>query len=364
MIPYYSTAMTHTRELSEYLKGKKVFITGHTGFKGTWLIFLLKELGADVVGYSLPPSLGSPYEKANANDLVYKSYFEDIRDFSKLSSAIDLESPDFVIHLAAQPLVIESLEHPRETFEINTMGTVNLLDACNKSKSIRRIVLATTDKVYENEGHGEPFTESSPLRGKDPYSASKVAAESAIYAWQNSVSLSTRDKIASARAGNVIGGGDLSINRLIPDLVRAFSSKNALIIRNQDSIRPWQHVIEPLIGYLLMLTNEDSIAPALNFGPKHDGLRVKEVVQIASNEFKSELEIVYEEPKQKSLESEVLNLDSSLALTSIGWKQVWTQEEAIKRSISWWISHLEEDMSYSYLIKRDIREYFMASLTK
>ena len=361
---HYCTAMNEIHELSKLLKGKKVFVTGHTGFKGTWLIFLLNIFGADVVGYSLPPSPSSPFSKSNGNELVRKSYFEDIRHFDTLARAVEFELPDFVIHLAAQPLVIESLDHPRETFEINTMGTVNLLDACAKVKSIRRSIIVTTDKVYKNESFGDPFTESSPLRGKDPYSASKVSAESAIYAWQNTVCLDSNIKIASARAGNVIGGGDLSVNRLIPDLVRAYTSKSTLVIRNPDSIRPWQHVIEPLVGYLLMLTKSDSLPPALNFGPKDKGLSVRDVVKIASSELNNKLKIEYVSPVEKSFESEVLNLDSNLALKTIGWKQIWTQEDAIRRSISWWKSNVEEEMSYSDLIKRDIHDYLRASTVK
>ena len=240
--------------LGEHLRALDgpILITGHTGFKGTWLSLLLERMEIEYVGFSLPPTEDSLFSKLDRNNQA-PSVFGDIRDISFVRAVFNKYKPSAVIHLAAQPLVLESYNTPVETFETNVMGTVNVLDIGIRLQSTKGIVAVTTDKVYRNDNTGRRFIETDPLVGKDPYSASKVGAEAAIAAWQQ-ISRSSSDlSISSVRAGNVIGGGDSAKNRLLPDLVRGFINKQDVEIRNPNSTRPWQHVLDPLIGYLEVL---------------------------------------------------------------------------------------------------------------
>jgi CDP-glucose 4,6-dehydratase len=245
-----------------------ILITGHTGFKGTWLTLLLEKMGIPAIGYSLPPIQDSLYQRANRLGAI-PEIFADIRDLNEVERFLATHKPSAIIHLAAQPLVLESYKKPLDTFETNVMGTANILSAAFNTSTIRAVVAATTDKVYRNDNLGKPFTETDPLSGKDPYSASKVGSEAAIAAWQNISNLSDGPKVVSVRAGNVIGGGDWAENRIMPDLVRGFTSNQPIQIRNPDSTRPWQHVLDPLYGYLLTLQSllEDVTIDSINFGP-------------------------------------------------------------------------------------------------
>jgi CDP-glucose 4,6-dehydratase len=313
-----------------------ILVTGHTGFKGTWLTMLLEHMGIEVAGLSLAPSSTSLFTRANRLGRIQEEFI-DIRNETKVEKFITRIKPRIIIHLAAQSLVIESYRNPKQTFDVNVTGLTNILDIFSRSSSIEVILVSTTDKVYENKEIKKSFTEEDPLRGKDPYSASKVAAENAIFAWRKLVKLNSSQKILTARAGNVIGGGDFSENRLVPDLVRAFSKNSDLIIRNPLSTRPWQHVLDPLTGYLDMIGQalNGNDLEVLNFGPDGNSMTVRQVVDIASKIWHSNCKIIFE-TNQNDLESETLNLNSARAKKELGWVPFWTQEEAVKDSISWW----------------------------
>ena len=246
-----------------------ILVTGHTGFKGTWLTLLLETLGIRVVGISLPPESDSLYSlMARKNKIEEK--FIDIRNLSDLHRTIQKFSPSAVLHMAAQPLVLESYESPLLTFETNVSGSANLFQSCLETSSVKSIGVITTDKVYKNLGSGRAFTESDPLEGRDPYSASKVGTESVVTAWREISLNNSGPQIFSLRAGNVLGGGDRATNRLLPDIVKSKLYGSPLLVRNPRSTRPWQHVLDPLHGYLLALEKSlsNEIAPAYNFGPE------------------------------------------------------------------------------------------------
>lgn len=315
-----------------------ILITGHTGFKGTWLMFLLEELGIQAYGLSLPPENGSMYHRLN---IIGRNpeIFSDIRDRSETLRIIKDIEPAAIFHLAAQPLVLESYKSPVETFSTNVMGTAHILDAANRVKSVQVVGVATTDKVYLNENLKVAFKEDSPLGGKDPYSASKVGTEQVIRSWQQISSIDQGPNIFSMRAGNVIGGGDFSKDRLIPDLIRAAFYDEPTIIRNPKSTRPWQHVLDPLYGYLLFM--EASLSGkqtnALNFATSEKSLSVSEIISIFNSRF-LDLKIEFQDSNSTDQESKLLDLDSSLARIEIGWKSRLNQQEAVNQTIDWWIN--------------------------
>jgi len=328
--------------LGKALNGS-VLVTGHTGFKGTWLTLLLEALGIEVQGYSLNPEPNSLYSRLNRQGKIHEE-FADIRNKDKLISFINLNSPVAVIHLAAQPLVLESYKNPLETFETNVIGTANLLDAVTRASRVKVVVAITTDKVYDNQNEGKAFTETFALRGKDPYSASKVAAEAAIAAWQQINRNNSNLKIVAARAGNVIGGGDWADNRLLPDIIRGFFNEELVEIRNPRSTRPWQHVIDPLIGYLLTLRKilDGSPIDAINFGPLGASLSVKEVVELAQKTWASPVKVKYGETNNRDYEATNLELNSQFAQHHLNWRPMWTQEDAIISTVEWWKRDLLE----------------------
>jgi CDP-glucose 4,6-dehydratase len=333
-----------------------ILVTGHTGFKGTWLTLLLESLNMEVIGLALPPDPESLYSRASRTGKI-KEEFIDIRDSKLVNKFIDFNKPKIIIHLAAQSLVLKSYKNPKYTFEVNVNGTANLLDAAIKNDSTEVVLTTTTDKVYENIGLGKPFLESDPLKGKDPYSASKVATENVIFAWREISKGNNGPKLLTARSGNVIGGGDFSENRLMPDLVRAFSSNAELVIRNSISTRPWQHVLDPITGYLLMINNalKGSDLEILNFGPSEKSLQVKEVVEIATKFWGSESKVVYNE-KSNELEAETLELDSKLARNKLGWVPFWSQKNAIIDTVNWWKDVINKTFTVEQRCKIEIQK--------
>lgn len=254
----------------DFWSGKKVFLTGHTGFKGGWLAYWLTELGAKVVGYSLEPNTTpSFFDVIRLHELV-ESVIGDIRDVERLTNVLFAAKPDIVMHLAAQPIVSTGYEDPVSTFDTNIMGVVHIMEACRKLESLGAILVISSDKCYENVGNGVAFKVGDPLGGYDPYSASKAGTELVVNSYRTSFFEQTGVAVASARAGNVVGGGDWSLDRLLPDGARAFASGKPLVIRNPSSTRPWQHVIEPLYGYLALaeaMISEKSFSRPWNFGP-------------------------------------------------------------------------------------------------
>ena len=331
--------------LKNTYKGKRVFVTGHTGFKGSWLIKILSDLGALIKGYALAPENSTNLYTEINGDLLCESVISDLRDSDALKKAVLDFQPDFVFHLAAQPLVRLSYEKPSETFEVNAIGTANLLDAVRLLEKRCNIVLITTDKVYHNNEWEYPYRENDKLGGYDPYSASKACCELVIDSYKNSffnVSKYEIHKKASAvgRAGNVIGGGDWSKDRLIPDIAKALSVNKEIVVRNPKSVRPWQHVIEPLFGYLELgiKLNTDPIkyGQAFNFGPDtSDALSVEEMVKRSiknwgSGSYKPVVDV------NSPHEAGLLKLDISKALNELNWKPVFDAHTAIERTINWY----------------------------
>ena len=331
--------------LSSIYKGKKVFITGHTGFKGSWLLTWLHSLEAIIKGYSLAPvNTFDLYNQIEGNSLC-ESVIADVRDKEQLKNEILAFQPDFIFHLAAQPLVRLSYELPLDTFEINTLGTAYVLDALRFLKKPCIAVMITTDKVYENKEWDYPYRENDRLGGYDPYSASKATAELIINSYRNSFfNLDFYEKhnkaIASARAGNVIGGGDWSKDRIIPDLIRALQNNVPIEIRNPNSVRPWQHVIEPINGYLLLgvrlSENPIKYSEAWNFGPmQEDTFTVEELVKKAIGVWGSGNYLTSALDNQLH-EAGLLKLDISKSINNLGWKPKWNAAESIKKTIEFY----------------------------
>ncbi len=306
------------------------------------MTFLLEHLEVPAVGYSLAPEKDSLYDRAALTGAIPEA-FADIRDYEALEQFIDLHKPSTIIHMAAQPLVLKSYESPRETFDVNVMGTVNVLDIAFKKDFVKAIIIVTTDKVYRNDNSGRAFIESDPLEGKDPYSASKVGAEAVVAAWQQIAMVSGGPKVVSVRAGNVIGGGDFAKDRIIPDLVRGAISGIPVEIRNPESTRPWQHVLDPCVGYLMALEAllQGVELGALNFGPDTESLEVHSVVE-ASREFFPEIKANTPQAANRgsSAESKVLGLNPEFAHSQLNWKPRWSQEDAIHQTFKWWKLHL------------------------
>jgi len=335
---------------------RPVMITGHTGFKGTWLTLLLESQGIEVSGLSLRPEEDSLYLRLAREGKIHENFL-DIRDFDSVNSAINSVKPSVIFHMAAQPLVLQSYMDPRGTFETNVMGTANILESVSGLKDRSYIVAITTDKVYENLESGRKFKEEDKLHGKDPYSASKVGTESVVAAWKNIWKVNDSHKICSARAGNVIGGGDSAKNRLIPDIVRGIQEQTAIEIRNPASSRPWQHVLDPLSGYVLAasaLLDEINL-DGVNFGPLEQSLSVQSVIDIAEEDFPGQVKFsISTKQTEQKLESGLLDLDSSLARTKLGWAPKWKQEEAIHLTFYWWKNVLSGVTSAAEACNQDI----------
>jgi len=324
-----------------------ILITGHTGFKGSWLTFLLEQLDVPVIGLSLPPEPESLFARAQRTRAITESFI-DIRDFSSVQQFITSNRPSAVIHMAAQPLVLESYRTPRQTFETNVMGTVNVLESSFKVDSVQAVVVVTTDKVYRNYNSGIAFTELDPLEGKDPYSASKVGAEAAVSTWQQISQVSGGPKVISVRAGNVIGGGDWAENRIIPELIRGFSTQNLIPIRNPLSTRPWQHVLDPLRGYVMALEAilSGTVVDALNFGPDSRSLSVREIVKISRENWPSPTSVEFLDGSQnESIEAISLQLDSRVARNILNWNPRWGQEDSVISTIEWWDKVLNKSIN-------------------
>lgn len=327
-------------------KGKRIFLTGHTGFKGSWLNLWLKSLGAEVYGYALAPNTNPSHFELLGGNKEFRGVFADIRDRENLKQSLRSFNPDIIFHLAAQPLVRESYKNPVATFESNVIGTLNILDCARELESLKAIVVITTDKVYENKEWIWGYRENDALGGYDPYSASKACAEIVTDSMRNSFfninefGKSHQVLIATARAGNVIGGGDWSEDRLIPDIIKAVCANKSVKIRNPKSTRPWQHVLEPLRGYLMLgeklLEGKKEFATAFNFGPNlQDNLRVEEILKITKNLW-DKVDYVLECDSNAPHEAGLLMLDVAKAQKLLNWEPVMNSLESIKYTISWY----------------------------
>ncbi|KXY73232.1 MULTISPECIES: CDP-glucose 4,6-dehydratase [Bacillus] len=325
---------------SSFWNKKKVFITGHTGFKGSWLTLFLTSLGAKVVGYSShPPSIPNLFEQGNvAKECI--TIHGDITDYDSLFHALKQHNPDILFHLAAQPIVTTSYKNPIETFKTNVLGTVHVLEAAKHIDRIRGIINVTSDKCYENDGSGnQAFVESDRLGGFDPYSASKACAELVATSYQKSFFRTNTQKLASVRAGNVIGGGDWAEDRLFPDVIRAYLQEGTLTIRNKNAIRPWQHVLDPLHGYILLaekLWTDAEYAEAWNFGPLNEPNRtVHDVIQSIIKLWNKPLTIL--SPSANTpYESPVLTLNSTKAVNKLSWTPKLSTDNAIAWTVDWY----------------------------
>lgn len=330
-----------------FWRDKRVLVTGHTGFKGGWLVLWLQRLGAHVSGIALPPTTTpNLFELARVGEGV-DSYFCDIRDADRLAALIRASRPEIVLHLAAQPLVRASYREPVSTFASNIMGTVHLLDALRGLDSVRVALMVTTDKVYRNLEQPYPFREDDALGGHDPYSASKAASEIVIASYRNAFLKDQGVRVASARAGNVIGGGDWSQDRLIPDAVRAWQAGNILDIRRPQAIRPWQHVLEPLHGYLTLaeqLWYQPALAGAYNFGPRtYEAATVREVVELARQAY-GKGDVRYGDGSEGPHEAGWLALETAKARVALSVNPKWDLAEAVTKSMNWYrVQHEGED---------------------
>lgn len=332
-------------DLKKHYEGKKVFLTGHTGFKGTWMIMILKQLGAEVRGYALPPlEHNAMYHQVRA-ELYCDSVIADIRNRDKVHREILNYQPDYIFHMAAQALVLEGYKNPVETFQTNLMGTVHIMDALRDLKQACKAIMITTDKVYENLEREEPYVENEPLGGFDPYSNSKACCELAVSSYRNSYFNNERFSehnisLSSARSGNVIGGGDFSANRIIPDMIKAFSKDESLLIRNPDSVRPWQHVLDPLRGYLVlgaqMNASPKEYNEAFNFGPQmEDRLTVKELVETGIDFWRGGSYEISRDPN-KPHEAKLLRLNIDKAQKALHWKPLYSSADAIRETVIWY----------------------------
>ncbi len=354
--------MNYSRLLESTYKGKKVLLTGHTGFKGTWMLTWLHQLGAIVKGYALAPEEGNDFYTRIGGDNLCDSVIADIRDINKIRSVVIDFQPDFVFHLAAQPLVIRSYEEPVYTFDVNIMGTANLLEAIRSLDKSCTVVVVTTDKVYENRESGQAYKEDDKLGGYDPYSASKAGAEIVVSSYRNSFFNTSKfdvhkKSLASARAGNVIGGGDWSQNRIIPDIIRGIEAGEDIVVRNPASVRPWQFVLEPVGGYLLLgarLNNEPfTFADAWNFGPfKDDVMNVKQVVEQAVSIY-GRGRFIMPPLTDQPHEAGLLNLDIDKSISILGWTPKLRTTDAIEYTIDWYKNATPD--YYAYTVKQVLK---------
>lgn len=324
---------------SQRITDRPILLTGHTGFKGAWFQQLLQSLGYEVAGFSLEPQPGSLYSELQPNNAMHEQ-FGDIRNHSELKSFVTSVKPEIIFHFAAQAIVLDSYTDPLGTFSTNVLGTANLLESAFACDSVKAVAVVTTDKVYENQDSGRKFLETDPLMGKDPYSASKVGTEQVVAAWRQIAKISGGPSVISLRAGNVIGGGDINPTRLMPQLIHSFTTGNKLHIRNPQATRPWQHVLDPLHGYLKAVQhqlagNDESV---FNFSCDSDSLTVSEVVTSACKKWDARVDdfVEFNDQPNNKIEARTLDLDSTKSRKILHWKSNWTQEEAVESTVSWW----------------------------
>ena len=334
----------------EFWKGRRVFLTGHTGFKGSWMSAWLYQLGAKVTGYALePPTNPSLFNDAAISKCLVKEFTADICDSKLLNSAITESQPEIVIHMAAQSLVRESYSEPVNTYATNVMGTVNILEASRSIPSVKAVLNITSDKCYDNKEWVWGYRENDPMGGYDPYSSSKGCAELVTAAYRNSFFSEAGIAVATARAGNVIGGGDWAKDRIVPDAMRAFMANLPLVVRNPKSIRPWQHVLEPLSGYLQLcqqlFIKPDDFSQGWNFGPSDDDAEpVAILANIMANGW-GEGASWSTDQKEHPHEAHYLKLDCSKANLKLNWKPVWKLDHALDATVQWYKAwHNKQDM--------------------
>lgn len=337
--------------MQNFYKGKRVFVTGHTGFKGSWLCKILANWGADVTGYSLePPTNPNLFEIADIKSDI-KSVIGDIRDYDSLKKTFDEAQPEIVLHLAAQPIVRDSYKMPAYTYETNVMGTVNILECVRLSNCVKSFLNVTTDKVYENKEWQWGYRENEPLDGFDPYSNSKSCSELVTHSYKNSFFSDGRVAISTARAGNVIGGGDFANDRIIPDCVRALEKREPITVRNPYSTRPYQHVLEPLFAYLMIAKaqyQDISVADYYNVGPDEcDCVTTGELVDMFVKYCDGKISRTDKSEENAVHEANFLKLDCSKLKSALNWKPHWHVTDAVEKTVEW---------SQIWLDKGDVRK--------
>lgn len=347
----------------EYWRGRRVFLTGHTGFKGAWLVMVLSAWGAHVHGYALPPADPSLFVSAGASNLLASETLADVLDQGALTSALKASDAEVVIHMAAQPLVRLSYDEPVSTFATNVMGTVHLLEAVRSQPSVRAVVVVTSDKCYENREWVWGYRETEAMGGHDPYSSSKGCAELVTSAYRRSFFNDGRGaRVASARAGNVVGGGDWAADRLLPDMIRSVRAGEQTLVRYPDAIRPWQHVLEPLSGYLTLarrLSGDDGVrfADGWNFGPAAEAERTVGELMDRLCQCWGDGAGWRRDSREHHHEAGYLKLDSSKSRREIGWKPVWDFDRTIAETVGWYRAELEgKDMAA--FTRDQIQSYF------
>tara|TARA_B100000989_G_scaffold298937_1_gene291202 strand:- start:3908 stop:4975 length:1068 start_codon:yes stop_codon:yes gene_type:complete len=354
--------MENLDKLNKFWKNKKVFITGHTGFKGSWLSLILNMLGSNIYGYSLKPKKSSLFNQADCKSFLKKNIYADINNFNLLKKELKKINPQILFHLAAQPLVSDSFKNPIGTLKTNIIGTSNILDIIKNIKSLKSVVIITTDKVYKIKKNNKSYSEIDHLGGKDPYSVSKVCAELVTDSFANSFFEKSflKNKVSTARSGNVIGGGDYSKNRLLPDIIKSVNTKKILVIRNPNHIRPWQHVIEPLVGYM-KLAEKQSKSKKLdnynswNFGPKKENfVKVIYIVNLLKKRFNLNIKI---RKKQKFSETKILKLNSKKSNKKLKWYNKWNLEKSLKKVMEW-NELFYNNVKAKQICEKQIREYF------
>jgi CDP-glucose 4,6-dehydratase len=352
--------MDHNRVCPNFWASKKVMITGHTGFKGSWLTLWLKSLGADICGLSLEaPTTPSLFAQANVSDGI-RHEIQDVRDFEGVASVFNSFKPEIVIHMAAQPLVRLSYETPIETYATNVMGTVHVLEASRRARSVKAIVNVTTDKCYENREWIWGYRENEAMGGRDPYSSSKGCAEIVSSAYARSFFENDGIGLATARAGNVIGGGDWAKDRLIPDLLNDLARGSALRVRNPNATRPWQHVLEPLSGYLILAQKlydgKSDFSGGWNFGPTDDGERtVGWIAETLAAKWGVAPQLVSQSGEHPH-EANFLKLDISKAKQQLGWQPSWSLDTALDKIVTWHKALIAKH-DLQELCTRQIHEY-------
>lgn len=355
--------MDKLSKLKKFWKNKRVFITGHTGFKGSWLIIMLNLLGAKVYGYSLKAKKNSLFKEIGGQKLLAKNFYGNINNKTLLRSKIFSIKPEVIFHLAAQPLVIDSYKKPLNTFKTNIIGTANLLESIKNIDRIKSVVIITTDKVYKNKKKETFFSEEDELGAVDPYSTSKACAELIISSYISSFFINTKlkNKISSVRSGNVIGGGDYSANRLVPDIIKSINKDKKLNIRNPKHIRPWLYVIEPLFGYILLAEKQISQkivkSPRWNFGPdKNNIISVSKLIEI----FKKikHLKVNYIKQDKNIFETSSLKLNNKKSKKNLGWKPKWSIQKSVEKVIEW------NDLKKQKIHPKKICEYQIKSYLK
>ena len=360
--------MNNLAKRKNFWKNKRVLITGHTGFKGVWLSLTLKLFGAKILGYSLaPPTSPSLFNIVKLKNIIFKSVISDIRNKNKLEKEIKLFKPEIIFHLAAQPLVIESYKDPYKTFETNSMGTLNILEVLRKYNKFKSALIITTDKVYDTKNDKRAYKESDPLGVTDPYGSSKYISEILTQSYSKSFfNEQNYLKVATARAGNVIGGGDFSENRLIPDYLRSLKRNCSLFIRNSNHIRPWQHVMEPIYGYIILseLIYKKKINKkdfAWNFAPNNsNSIKVRDLIDLINKLSFKKVKIQYSKEKIKFSETVILKLSNIKAKKKLDWKPIYNLHDTLNAILEWHKYYIYKK-NIHLLIKKQINDFILKS---